>query len=121
MPRVIRFEIGADNVKRAVKFYRDAFGWQIDTWGGPEDYWLCTTGPDSEPGINGAIMPREEKRATVNTIGVGSIEEASKKITRAGGKITTLAMPIPGIGYFCYCTDTEGNPFGIMQSDPNAK
>jgi len=121
MPRVIHFEIGADDVKRAVKFYKDAFGWRIETWGGPMEYWLCTTGPDSEPGINGAIMPRTGKHATINTISVTSIEEASKKITRAGGKITSATQPVPGIGYFCYCADSEGNPFGIMQADPNAK
>jgi len=28
---------------------------------------------------------------------------------------------IPGIGYLAYCVDTEGNTFGILQSDQNAK
>ena len=26
-------------------------------------------------------------------------------------------MPIPHIGWFAHCTDTEGNHFGIFQSD----
>jgi hypothetical protein len=30
-------------------------------------------------------------------------------------------MPIPGVGYFAYCQDTEGNTFGIMQEDKSAK
>jgi predicted enzyme related to lactoylglutathione lyase len=30
-------------------------------------------------------------------------------------------MPIPGIGYYAICQDSEGNTFGIMESDPNAK
>jgi len=25
------------------------------------------------------------------------------------------------VGYFAYCEDTEGNMFGVMQMDPNAK
>jgi predicted enzyme related to lactoylglutathione lyase len=29
-------------------------------------------------------------------------------------------MPIPGIGWFACCKDTEGNQFGIMQSDTSA-
>jgi predicted enzyme related to lactoylglutathione lyase len=30
-------------------------------------------------------------------------------------------MPIPGIGWFAVCSDTEGNKFGIMEEDPKAK
>jgi hypothetical protein len=120
MPKVIHFEISADNPQRAVKFYTEAFGWQIQNWG-DQPYWLATTGPEAEPGINGAIMPREEKRTTVNIISVTSLEETSEKITRAGGKLTTPRTAVPGIGYFRYCQDMEGNTFGIMQSDPDAK
>ena len=28
---------------------------------------------------------------------------------------------IPGVGYFAYCEDTEGNVFGVMQNDTKAK
>ena len=28
---------------------------------------------------------------------------------------------IPTVGYFAYCHDTEGNLFGVMQRDPDAK
>ncbi|HEX6067919.1 MAG TPA: VOC family protein [Nitrososphaera sp.] len=30
-------------------------------------------------------------------------------------------MPIPGVGFFATCQDTEGNIFGIIQEDHNAK
>jgi hypothetical protein len=30
-------------------------------------------------------------------------------------------MAIPGVGWLCYYKDTEGNIFGMMQSDPSAK
>lgn len=30
-------------------------------------------------------------------------------------------MAIPGIGWLAYCTDPEGNTFGIMQNDPKAR
>jgi predicted enzyme related to lactoylglutathione lyase len=29
-------------------------------------------------------------------------------------------MAVAGIGWLAYCTDTEGNIFGMMQSDPTA-
>ena len=34
-------------------------------WDGPMPYWMITTGPDSEPGINGGLMPARECRAAV--------------------------------------------------------
>ena len=121
MPRVIHFEINADNPERAVKFYSKVFGWKIEKWPGGPDYWLAGTGAEGEPGINGAILPRTGKLTTVNTISVASVDEAVKDIERAGGKMLQPKMPIPGIGYFAYCQDTEGNVFGVMQSDPSAK
>jgi len=87
---------------------------------GMMDYWLVTTGPDNQPGINGAIMTRESQKITVNTIEVTSVNEFAKKITEAGGKTVTPKTAISGVGYFCYCVDTEGNAFGIMESNPKA-
>jgi len=122
MPRVIHFEIGVDNPDRAVKFYQDVFGWKIKNWGGPMNYWLATTGKSPEPGIDGALMERwPSKEGTINTIGVSDLEASIKKVTEAGGKVIQEKQTIPGIGYFCYAKDVEGNTFGMMQSDPKAK
>ena len=121
MPRVVHFEIPADDPTRAVKFYEKVFGWKITKWEGPIDYWLAATGPDDKPGINGAIMPRADQQTTCNTIGVTSVDEFVKKIVDAGGKAVTSKTPIPGVGYFAYCADTEGNVFGIIQEDPTAR
>ena len=35
MPRVIHFEIPADDPDRAAKFYGNVFGWKLDKWDGP--------------------------------------------------------------------------------------
>src|SRR5690242_9793170 len=58
MSRVIHFEIHADNPERAVGFYSGLFGWNFQKWDGPMPYWLITTGPDSQPGINGGMVKR---------------------------------------------------------------
>src|SRR5213078_3335736 len=58
MARVIHFEIHAENPDRAVKFYKDLFGWEFTKWDGPQPYWLIKTGPDGQPGINGGMVPR---------------------------------------------------------------
>ena len=120
MPRVVHFEINADNPERAVEFYRTVFDWKIENWKGPVDYWLITTGPDNQPGINGAIKWRSDHQTTCNTIDVPSMDDAFQKIAKAGGKVLTPKMTIPGIGYHAYCTDSEGNIFGVMENDPSA-
>jgi uncharacterized protein len=123
MPRVVHFEIAADDPNRAAEFYKSAFGWQIQKWEGPVDYWLVGTGNKEEPGIDGGINSRanQKNQPIVNTIDVASFEDAAAKIKAAGGKVLTPKMGVPGVGWMAYCTDTEGNQFGIMQSDPNAK
>ena len=121
MPRVIHFELTADDPERATEFYSKVFGWQIQKWAGPQDYWLITTGEAGTLGIDGAIMRRGDFSAPViNTIDVPSVDEFVAKITANGGSVVAPKMPIPGIGYFAYCKDTEGNVFGVMQSDPSA-
>jgi predicted enzyme related to lactoylglutathione lyase len=121
MPRIVHFELTADDPERAVGFYQQVFGWQFNKWGGPQDYWLATTGEQGTPGIDGAIMRRDPNFPTViNTIDVVSVDDAVAKITANGGTVVAPKMPIPGIGYFAYCQDTEGNTFGVMESDPSA-
>ena len=121
MPRVVHFEFAADDPERAADFYRAALGWEVNNWGGPIPYWLATTGPDSEPGINGAIAPRQpEWPSVVCTIGVADLTESVGRVLAAGGSVIEARMPIPGIGYMAYCRDTEGNVIGLMQSDPTA-
>lgn len=120
MPRAVHFEIQADDAERAVDFYQQVFGWQIEKWGRPRRLLACHTGPDEEPGINGAITHRMNP-GTVNTIDVSSVDEFTKKIVDAGGKITVPKRAVPGVGYMAYCEDTEGNLFGIMEENPSAR
>ena len=121
MLRVTHFEISVDDPERAIKFYTDAFGWEIKKWEGPMDYWLIMTGPKDQPGIDGGLMKREHPGAsTTNTIDVPSVDEFISKITEADGKIVAPKQSIPGVGYFAYCQDTEGNTFGIMEEDTSA-
>jgi uncharacterized protein len=115
MAKVVHFEIPADDPERAAKFYEDVFGWEIQRWEGPFDYWLVNTGPDDEPGINGAIMTKEMGDTIRNTIGVESFDEFAEKIQENGGKMLTEKANIPGIGDMAAFQDTEGNIFVIME------
>ena len=122
MNRFVHFDIYADVPDRAVKFYRNVFGWKAERYAGPMDYWLITTGPDTEPGINGGLgRRRDPSDHTTNTVDVTSLKETEAKITAAGGKVLEPRIAIPGVGWFALCADTEGNRFGLMESDPKAK
>ncbi|HXW99194.1 MAG TPA: VOC family protein [Methanomicrobiales archaeon] len=120
MPRVIHFDIPSQDPERLADFYRRIFGWEIRNWG-VVDYWLATTGPDSEPGINGAIARRDPREGTRNTVSVANADETLKKIGEIGGKALSGKMAVPGVGYHALCQDPEGNVFGIMELDPAAK
>jgi len=122
MPRIVHFEIPADNPQRAMKFYADVFGWKSDKWPGPEDYWLVTTGAAGEPGINGGLMKkRDPAQPVVNTIDVPSIDDYTARVTKSGGTIVVPKQAVPGVGWLAYFKDTEGNITGLMQNDPSAK
>lgn len=119
MPRVVHFDIGIKDGDRAAKFYEEVFGWEFTKWEGPMEYWLIKTGEEPEPGINGG-MSTEGPVGTMNTIGVPSVDEYIEKITAKGGTIANSKTAIPGVGWFASFQDTEGNTWGIMQTDENA-
>ncbi len=121
MNRVIHFEIPAGNPQRAAAFYKAAFDWEFTKWDGPVDYWTVTTGPDGDPGINGGLVTRgDPPRGTVNTVGVDSVDDAIAHVEAAGGKVVQPKGPVPGTGWLAYCTDSEGNVFGLFEEDASA-
>jgi len=44
-----------------------------------------------------------------------------KRATESGGSVALLKMAIPTVGWLAYCKDTEGNVFGMLTPDANAK
>lgn len=127
MNRVVHFEIHADDPARAIVFYQKQFGWTIEPWGPPGLYWTVTTGPGTEPGINGGMVPRRGAIdgtaviAYVCTVEVASVDDAMARALSLGGTVALPKMPIPGMGWLAYFKDTEGNIVGVMQQDPSAK
>ena len=128
MSKVIHFEIHAQNPERAIKFYSYVFGWTFQKWD-LMDYWTLTAGADKEVGINGGLVLRkgEEPKemaalnAFVCTIHTDSVDQTIRNATAAGGQVALAKMPVPGIGWLAYLRDTEGNIFGIMHNDNDAK
>lgn len=126
MPRVIHFEIHAEDPERAIRFYEAVFGWGFARWTEME-YWLVKTGPAEQPGIDGGLMRRHGTVdgtaviAYVCTVDVPDLPATTSAVEGAGGTIALPRMPVPGVGWLAYFKDTEGNVFGAMQADPAAK
>ena len=142
MPTIVHFEIPADDVERAKKFYSDLFGWKMERWPGTDDgkesysspsssnmqYWIISTIDDkgNKASISGGLMkrydqPDQHHRQITNFIDVNSVDEYSSKIEKLGGKIVVPKMAVPGMGYFAVCHDTEDNSFGVWESNESAK
>ena len=131
MNRVVHFEIQAENLERAMKFYGDVFGWQFPKWMEEPPYWgVMTAEKDSkEPGINGGLLQRpcpaptigQGTNAFICTVQVENFDEITKKIETAGGKVAMPKFALPGMAWQGYFLDTEGNTFGVHQADKNAK
>ena len=131
MPTIVHFEIPADDVERAKKFYSDLFGWKIEKWPGTDskgtsnmEYWIVNTTDDkgNKASIGGGMMKRQDQHQQItNFIDVNSVDEYSSKIEKLGGKVVVSKMAVPRMGYFAVCHDTENNSFGIWESNENAK
>src|SRR6516162_4908182 len=115
MPRVIHFEIHADDPERAIRFYSTVLGWHFTKWNGPQEYWLIKTGPHEQPGIDGGMIRRhtgsqgDRVIAFVCTVDTPNLDEYLAKATSHGATDALPKMAIPGVGWLAYVKDTEGN------------
>ena len=121
MNRFTHFELATNDLEKTAQFYRNVFGWKIDKWEGPIEYWLVSTGDASTPGINGGLMHTDEHfKGTVNTVEVDDIDAAIVKVLANGGEMVLPKGAIPGVGYQAYFKDNAGIVVGLHQADPKA-
>lgn len=119
---VVWFEIPADDLERAKRFYRSLFGWTFAKIPAAiNDYWhIDTGGQDASP--DGGLMPRMHPQQPVtNYVSVPSVTAASAKVEKLRGTICKPKTAVPGMGYFAICADTEGNTFALWEMNQRAK
>ena len=122
MPTVQHFEIPANDVERAIKFYKGVFDWSMQKLSNPEDsskdYWFFETKDENgNKGIGGGLMKRQATEHSVtNYITVPSVDDYASRIVEAGGKVIMPKTEIPDMGFIIVFLDTENNMFGLYES-----
>jgi uncharacterized protein len=120
----IFFEIQADDVGRAAKFYQTIFDWTLSRNPGvPIEYYDIETG-----GARGGLLQRPVKapppemgtNAFVCSLEVDSFDAIAAKILSHGGQVALEKFPVVGRCWQGYFIDTEGNTFGIFEVDEKA-
>jgi predicted enzyme related to lactoylglutathione lyase len=117
---IVHFDIQADDLERAQRFYSQTFGWRFEAWG-PPDFFLITTGDETNLGIHGALTRRHApvvrggRNGFECTIQVDDIKRAMSTIEAEGGEIIGEPVEIPTVGIHVPFRDTEGNVVVIMQ------
>jgi hypothetical protein len=110
--KLVHFELPAQNTDRAKTFWSGLFGWDFGDSAMPGmEYYMVRTGEDQ----GGAIYPAEESGMKVY-FDTDDIDASIAKVRDGGGK-SDYKQPIPQVGWFTHCTDTEGNGFSLFQSD----
>lgn len=122
MPTVQYFEIPADDMERAQKFYKQVFGWDMQKWDNKENsnqeyYMFETRDEKGNSGIGGGMIKRQSPRDPItNYITVPSIDEYTSKIEQSGGMIVVPKTNVPDMGFIAVCLDSENNVFGIFEA-----
>ena len=116
-PSLVWFEIPADDLKRAKKFYGALLGWKINPIPGMADYWhIDTGGADASP--DGGLMKRKcpEQQGIMNYLLVESLDKGMAKVEKLGGKVLMPRTEVPQMGFFAICQDTEKNAFALWEA-----
>ena len=128
MNKVQHFEVPADDMRRAKKFYSEVFGWEFEDYPMPgmEYSAIYTTEVDKKTrmpkeagAINGGLLKRGGpwllKTPTIAVV-VPDLQKAINKIKAAGGGVIMEPTKVGEMGVYAYVKDTEDNTIGVWQS-----
>jgi predicted enzyme related to lactoylglutathione lyase len=124
MPNIAYFQIPADDVGRARKFYQSLLGWKIEPDTTLEDKSLewqnIETGEPKEGTMNmGGLYKRMGPGPIMNFVEVEDIEKVLARVEKLGGKVMMPLDTIKGVGLVAVIQDTEGNIIGLWKPETN--
>ena len=78
-------------------------------------------GQPVRPGVNGMLIKKmHPQHPFANYIHVENVDEYLDKAVALGGEVAMPKTPVPGMGYFAYFKDTEGNILGLWELNHSA-
>jgi uncharacterized protein len=112
--KVVHVEFPAQDAGRGKKFWEGVGGWTLNDAGMPGGEYLMFQEGDQ----GGAVFKMEGAPASGTTVYLGSddIDADLAKVKDLGGEAEEK-QPIPTVGWFVRCKDSEGNEFSLFQSD----
>jgi len=113
--KVVHVEFPAQDLERGKKFWEGVGGWSLKDAGMPGMQYLMFQEGDQ----GGAVYTMEGQPGTTVYLGSDNIDADLAKVGELGGD-AEQKQPIPNIGWFARCKDSEGNEFSLFQSDENA-
>lgn len=116
---VVHFEIGCQNIEKSRRFYSELFGWEY-TPGAPNMAMIGNLGAYAEKktdGIGGHLMSLGHPPHQYVTVyaQVDDIEAALAKVGKLGGSTLIPKQEVPGMGWFAWFKDPEGNCLGLWK------
>ena len=115
--QMVHLEIPAGDTGKAREFWGGLFGWEFQAFeGSPSEYHLTRFSENQGGAITEADGNTKGPRVYFD---VDEIKAGASRVKELGGQASD-PMPVPSMGWFSTCTDTDGNDFGLWQTDPSA-
>jgi len=114
---IVHVEIPTNNPARTKKFYGEVFGWTFQDL--PEVKYTLFSAPSGPAGGLREPLSTAENRP-LNYILVNSVEDATKKIRKAGGKILRGKDEVMGQGWWALFEDPTGTVNAVWENNPKA-
>jgi predicted enzyme related to lactoylglutathione lyase len=115
---IVHVEFHVKDPKKLENFYGGLFGWKFQAVPGM-NYSLFHA-PSGPGGGIGTLQPGNWPSGIINYILVDSVEQYEGKIKKAGGKIISPKMEVPGQGWFAVFEDPSGTRLALWEQNPNA-
>ena len=112
--KLVHFEIPATDTQQSRAFWSGVFGWEFGDSAVPDmEYYMVRTGDDQ----GGAVFPAGKAGSgLIVYFDTDDIDASIAKVRDLGGKADDK-NPIPHVGWFAHCSDTDGNNFSLFESD----
>jgi predicted enzyme related to lactoylglutathione lyase len=126
MSNISYFEVPADDITRAKKFYTEILGWDFVPTRVPGmqvEYWNISTGKSKKDTLNmGGLYQRKESSSPMLMYAlVDDMDRALARVEELGGKIISPKMTLETVGTLVTIIDSEGNLIGLWEQEKRAE